>query len=90
MKLWDLRKLKNFHTINMEGGAAVSSVQFDFSGQFLAVGSSETQVYETKTWSSLVAFAQPKGAVSGVGFGAGAATIACATKDGVVKLYGAA
>lgn len=34
VKLWDLRKLKNFATINAEGATAVN---FDFSGQFLAV-----------------------------------------------------
>lgn len=37
VKMWDLRKLTNFHTIEIEGaqGVGVNSVQFDYSGQFI-------------------------------------------------------
>ena len=41
VKLWDLRKLKNFQTLQPAGGAAVHAVRFDYSGGFLAVGSAE-------------------------------------------------
>ena len=36
VKIWDLRKLKNIHTITAP--SAVHSVAFDHSGQYLAVG----------------------------------------------------
>ena len=41
VKMWDLRKLKNFHTI--EPGAAVGGLAFDNSGLFLAVGSADAR-----------------------------------------------
>lgn len=37
VKLWDLRKLKNFRTLTpYEGGASCTSVNFDHSGVHLA------------------------------------------------------
>jgi pre-mRNA-processing factor 19 len=39
VKLWDLRKLKNFRTLTpYEGGAPCTSVDFDHSGVHLAAG----------------------------------------------------
>ena len=39
VKLWDLRKLKNFRTLApYEGGAPCTSVNFDHSGVHLAIG----------------------------------------------------
>lgn len=57
------------------------------SGQYLTVGSAGVNVYETKTWGSLVAF--EAGAVSGNAFGPSATFIAAGSSDGVVKVYGA-
>ena len=37
IKLWDLRKLKNFNTISAEDKRPVKAVNFDYSGAFLAV-----------------------------------------------------
>lgn len=39
MRLWDLRKLKNFHTIDI--GSPVNAVSFDYSGLYLAIGSTQ-------------------------------------------------
>jgi len=85
VKMWDLRKLKNFHTI--EPGAAVGGLAFDNSGLFLAVGSADASVYDTKTWGTIKSFASGA-AVSGVGFGRSAATLAATSADGILKLYG--
>lgn len=38
VKLWDLRKLVNFHTIELGNAAAVSKVSWDESGMYLGVG----------------------------------------------------
>lgn len=50
VKLWDLRKLKNFKSIAPwgEGGAATAAVSFDFSGRYLAVGGADARVYDVK------------------------------------------
>ena len=37
VKLWDLRKLTNFHTIELPEGQSVSKVRFDASAQYLGV-----------------------------------------------------
>jgi len=88
VKLWDLRKLKNFQTLQPAGGAAVHAVRFDYSGGFLAVGSAEFSVFETKTWGCVTTFGDHAASVSGVAFGCGAAVLACSSADGVVKVYG--
>ena len=41
VKLWDLRKLKNFHTTTPAAGGPIGGLHFDLSGQFLAVGSND-------------------------------------------------
>lgn len=43
VKLWDLRKTKNFQTITPAAGGAIGGVQFDYSGQFLTVGSNDVR-----------------------------------------------
>ena len=88
VKLWDLRKLTNFKTLELS--APVASVAFDSSGSVLAVGSAGLEAFETKSWASLASYdGTGAGAVTGLGFGAGGATLACATAAGVVALYGA-
>jgi len=88
VKLWDLRKLKNLSTITTD--AAIGAVAFDFSGQYLAVGGTALELYDTKGWSAFAAWSEQSAAISGVAFGAGASFVASASADGVVKLYGAA
>ena len=60
VKLWDLRKLKNFKSIapwgEGKGAAATRAVQFDFSGHYLAVGGGDARVYDVKVgvgWCTL-------------------------------------
>ncbi|KAL1526962.1 hypothetical protein AB1Y20_015651 [Prymnesium parvum] len=87
VKIWDLRKLKDIHTIAAEGATAISSVAFDYSGAFLAVGGTGLSVYESKGWKSIKSF--DAGNVTGVGFTKAASTIVAGTDEGVVKLYSA-
>lgn len=53
-KLWDVRKPVNFQTIEVPGKAAVNACSFDLSGQFLAVGSSNLQVFNFESRTKLV------------------------------------
>jgi len=86
VKVWDLRKLKNIHTIAEDGATPITSVAFDFSGQFLAVGGAGVRVYESKGWGTVARF--EAGDVTGVGFGKAASMVAAGTSEGVVKVFG--
>jgi len=56
VKLWDLRKLKNFKTIELEQRYQVQSLCFDQTGTFLAVAGSDIQIYLCKQWHLLKTF----------------------------------
>lgn len=43
MKLWDLRKLKNFKTLQLEDGYEVEGLSFDQSGTYLAVAGTDVR-----------------------------------------------
>ncbi|KAJ8339855.1 hypothetical protein SKAU_G00344880 [Synaphobranchus kaupii] len=69
LKLWDLRKLKNFKTITLDSSYEVKSLMFDQSGTYLAVGGSDIRVYICKQWSQVLNFTEHSGLVTGVAFG---------------------
>ena len=56
VKLWDLRKLRNFRSLSLEGG--VQDLAFDRSGLFLGVaGGEDARVYGSKQdWALLSRF----------------------------------
>jgi pre-mRNA-processing factor 19 len=41
VKLWDLRKLRAFHTIEFDAGQDINALAFDYSGSYLAIGGSD-------------------------------------------------
>ena len=53
VKLWDLRKLKNFKTLPLDEGYEVRDLSFDSSGSYLAVAGSDVRVYLCKQWDVL-------------------------------------
>ena len=53
VKLWDLRKLKNFRTLQLDEGYEVRDLSFDSSGTYLAVAGSDVRVYLCKQWDVL-------------------------------------
>ena len=48
VKLWDLRKLKNFKTISLEDKYTVRGLTFDNSGHYLAVAGPDVRVYQIR------------------------------------------
>eukprot|EP00258_Populus_trichocarpa_P008671 XP_002314503.3 pre-mRNA-processing factor 19 homolog 2 [Populus trichocarpa] len=47
VKLWDLRKLKNFRTLNLyDSDTPTNSVEFDHSGSYLGISGSDIRVYQ--------------------------------------------
>ncbi|KAJ6719359.1 PRE-MRNA-PROCESSING FACTOR 19 [Salix purpurea] len=47
VKLWDLRKLKNFRTLNLyDSDTPTNSVGFDHSGSYIGISGSDIRVYQ--------------------------------------------
>lgn len=96
VKLWDLRKLKCFATLEpFSGGAdaAVAAVAFDASGHYLAVGGAHAAVYGAKQdWAVVKAF-EPLGGkkrVTALQWGADARFLAAgAAGDHNLRIYAA-
>ena len=92
VKLWDLRKAgadMSIHTIKMDDDAKVNSVAFDHTGNYLALGGSNVQVYTyaSKKWEHVHTLASHSKDVNAVAFGPNAQTIYSASSDRFVKIY---
>ncbi|RUS85880.1 hypothetical protein EGW08_006364 [Elysia chlorotica] len=88
VKLWDLRKLKNFKTLQLEDGYEVKGLCFDQSGTYLAVAGSDVRVYLCKQWSELAVFNDHTAAATGVCFGQNSSFLASVSMDRSVKFFG--
>jgi len=90
VKLWNLRKLNNFHTINAaQEGVAVNKLQFDLSGSYLVAAGPGVRVYNTKDWAGVAQYTDHTEVVSAAKFGADAAFLASVSMDRHVKIYSA-
>ncbi len=88
VKLWDLRKLKNFKTIQLDEGYEVQDLCFDQSGTYLALAGSDVRVYLSRQWTELKVFNDHTATATGVRFGRNAAYVASVSMDRTLKLYG--
>lgn len=89
VKLWDLRKLKNFKTISLDEGFEVTSLDFDNSGSYLAVGGTNIQLYNTKSWDLLKTMSAHSSVVTGVRFGTLAKTLISSSMDRSLRVFSA-
>lgn len=95
VKLWDLRKLRNFKSLAPygagEGAAATAAVAFDHSGLYLGVGGADARVYGVKQdWSVVQEFTDvPKKGVHSLRFGADARTLLVGAADHNLRVFGA-
>ena len=93
VKVWDLRKLAKCHTIDAQltdAGAVkpVSSLAFDESGGYLAVGSgARVAVYGTKAWEEVLSLTDHKDRVTAVGFAPNARALYSASADRNLKVF---
>lgn len=85
IKLWDLRKLKNFQTI----AVPATSVEFDYSAQFLLAGQGDALgVYSTKTWDVVTTFDKAHGgAVTDVAWSPNGDYITSTAMDRTLKFF---
>eukprot|EP01018_Ginkgo_biloba_P003557 Gb_29379 [translate_table: standard] len=94
-KLWDLRKLRNFHSFNpYDPSTPTNSVEFDHSGSYLAVAGSDIRVYQVASvkqeWNSIKTFPDLSGTgkVTRVRFGPDAMYLAVGTSDRNLRVFG--
>lgn len=94
VKLWDLRKLKNFRTFApYDAGTPTNSVQFDHSGSYLALAGSDARIYQVgsvkQDWNHIKTLPDLSGTgkVTAVRFGPDASYIALATMDRNLRIF---
>lgn len=92
VKLWDLRKLKNFKMLTPYDNQSCSVVSFDRSGLYLSVGGSDARVYGSKQdWAAVKEFSEvPKKGVSALKAGPDMRTLLVGGGDHNLRVFGAA
>jgi pre-mRNA-processing factor 19 len=88
IKLWDLRKLKNFKTILLDEGYQVKDLCFDQSGTYLAVAGTDVRVYISKQWENIKTFTDHTASATGVRFGEHSRYLVSVSLDRSLKIYG--
>ncbi|CAK8570585.1 unnamed protein product [Lathyrus sativus] len=95
VKLWDLRKLKNFRNIApYDADTPTNSVEFDHSGSYLAVAGSDVRIYQVANvkseWSLIKTFPDLSGTGTStcVKFGPDSKYLAVASMDRNLRIFG--
>jgi len=88
VKMWDLRKLQNFHTISSKDLTSISNISFDDCGAWLGIAGEDIRIYSSKGWELIKTFKEHKAAVTAVRFGPGTNFIASTSKDRNLKFFG--
>ncbi len=92
LKLWDLRKLAAFHTLEPAAageGSGLLCVQYDYSGRYLAVGGAGAiRVLDASAgFEVLASLAGHTAAVTGVRWGRDAGLLVSSSLDRTVKVW---
>ncbi|URE40297.1 Prp19/Pso4-like [Musa troglodytarum] len=95
VKLWDLRKLRNFRSFApYDPDTPTNYVEFDFSGSYLAIAGSDVRVYQVANvkleWNliKILPDLSGTGKVSCVKFGADAKYVAVGSMDRNLRIFG--
>ncbi|KAJ6898490.1 hypothetical protein NC652_025113 [Populus alba x Populus x berolinensis] len=95
VKLWDLRKLKNFRTLNLyDSDTPTNSVEFDHSGSYLGISGSDIRVYQVGSvkadWNCIKTLPDLSGTgrATCVKFGPESKYIAVGSMDHNLRIFG--
>ncbi|OWM91573.1 hypothetical protein CDL15_Pgr012332 [Punica granatum] len=95
VKLWDLRKLKNFRTFSpYDPDTPTNSVEFDHSGCYLALAGSDIRVYQVANvkseWNCIKTFPDLSGTgkATSVKFGPDAKYLTVGSMDRNLRIFG--
>ncbi|ORY05096.1 WD40 repeat-like protein [Basidiobolus meristosporus CBS 931.73] len=88
VKLWDLRKLVNFKTLELPQNNKVNVVNFDYSGQYLAVGGTDVRVFKVKEWDELAVLSDNTAEVNDLSFGEYARFLVSGGMDRSLRYFG--
>ncbi|KAL3090992.1 hypothetical protein niasHT_013179 [Heterodera trifolii] len=88
VKIWDLRKLKNLKNLTLyDVKQAINCLTFDQSGAYLAVGGSNVQIFQAKSWNNIAQFNAHSQPVTGVCFADDAKSVVSASMDKSVRVH---
>jgi len=87
VKMWDLRKLENFYTIQEKDMSTISNISFDRSGAYLGVVGENVRVYQTKGWGLVNTWKDHKAPVTDIRFGNQCSFFATVSKDRTLKIF---
>jgi len=88
VKLWDLRKLKTIHTFDFPDNFNLTSVEWDYTGSYLAVTGSDIRVFVGKTLNHVATFTGHQGVVTDAKWGNDAQFLVSTSLDRTVKVWG--
>jgi pre-mRNA-processing factor 19 len=88
VKLWDLRKLKNVQTTALPENFNATSLKFDYSGSYLAVGGSDVRIFIGKSLTHVATFAKHTAQVTDLCWGKDARSLVSVSLDRSLKAWG--
>lgn len=87
VRLWDLRRLKNFKTLTLSESFKVRHLEFDKSGQYLCVTGNDVRVFKIKEWNEITRQTKHTDDVTCCKWGVLASEIVTSSLDRTVKIF---
>lgn len=89
VKLWDLRKLTNYHTLTLPEGYEPNMVAWDFSAQFIGVVGNDLRIWQNKTWEELLVYDGNTAELTGLNFVRSGSEVIVGGMDRTVTIFSA-
>ena len=89
VKLWDLRKLTNFHSIDLPTDNVINALRWDDSAQFLGIVGTDLRIIQNKTWDELTLIEDNGAELTGLGWGGKGEEVVVAGLDRTARVVAA-